>query len=109
MVDSTAVTQIANQIPPQAMNFGVFETLTQYGALGVITLGLGAALWFLLKRQIATEDMLKTKVDNLQKEMNDYIRNDQSMLKNSLENNTKAFQEMRDILITSTPTKRGKR
>ena len=27
-------------------SFGVFETLSQYGALGVITLALGAALWF---------------------------------------------------------------
>jgi len=27
----------------QVQSFGVFETLTQYGALGVITLGLGAA------------------------------------------------------------------
>ena len=48
--------------------FGVFETLTQYGALGVITLGLGAALWFLLKRQIASEDRLKKQVEDLQKE-----------------------------------------
>lgn len=110
MVDTTAVTEITHQIATPAMSFGVFDTLTQYGALGVITLGLGAALWFLLKRQIASEDMLKTKVDNLQKEMNDYIRNDQAMLKNSLENNTKAFQEMRDMLITSTtPSKRSKR
>lgn len=101
MIDSTTVTQVTNHIPTQAMSFGVFDTLTQYGALGVITLGLGAALWFLLKRQIASEDILKSKVDNLQKEMNDYIRNDQAMLKNSLENNTKAFQEMRDMLISS--------
>lgn len=48
-------------------SFGIFETLAQYGALGVITLGLGAALWFLLKRQIASEDRLKSKVDELQK------------------------------------------
>ena len=109
MVDSTIVNQATQHLQTQAMSFGVFDTLTQYGALGVITLGLGAALWFLLKRQIASEDMLKTKVDNLQKEMNDYIRNDQAMLKNSLENNTKAFQEMRDLLLTSTSAKSKKR
>jgi len=43
----------------QAQSFGVFETLTQYGALGVIVLGLGAVLWFMLKRQLASEDELK--------------------------------------------------
>ena len=45
----------------QAQSFGVFETLTQYGALGVIVLGLGAVLWYMLKRQLASEDELKKK------------------------------------------------
>ena len=82
-----------------APSFGVFETLTQYGALGVITLGLGAALWFLLKRQIASEDRLKSKVDDLQKEINDYIRNDQNQIKSTIENNTKALQELRELIL----------
>lgn len=80
-------------------SFGIFETLAQYGALGVITLGLGAALWFLLKRQIASEDRLKSKVDELQKEMNDYMRTDQNQIKQSIDNNTKALTDLRDIII----------
>ena len=88
------------QATPQS--FGVFETLTQYGALGVITLGLGAALWFLLKRQIATEDKLKSQVESLQKEVNDYVRNDANNMKNSLDNNTKALQDLKEIIIQST-------
>lgn len=83
----------------QAQSFGIFETLTQYGALGVITLGLGAALWFLLKRQIASEDKLKSQVDTLQKEMTDYIRNDQNQIKQTVDNNTKALSDLRDIII----------
>ena len=81
-------------------SFGVFETLTQYGALGVITLGLGAALWFLLKRQIASEDRLKKQVEDLQKEMTDYMRNDQVQIKSALENNTRALQDLRDIILS---------
>jgi hypothetical protein len=80
--------------------FGIFETLTQYGALGVITLGLGAALWFLLKRQIASEDRLKNRVDELEKELKDYIRNDRDQLKSVVENNTKAVENFKDILLT---------
>lgn len=80
-------------------SFGVFETLTQYGALGVITLGLGAALWFLLKRQIASEDKLKNQVDALQKEINDYIRNDQNQIKLTIDNNTKALSDLRDLIV----------
>lgn len=98
----------------QAQSFGVFETLTQYGALGVITLGLGAALWFLLKRQIASEDRLKARVDELQKELTDYIRNDQNQIKNTIENNTRALQELRELIMMravgdASPIKTGRR
>jgi len=91
-----------NTLLLQVESFGVFETLTQYGALGVITLGLGAALWFLLKRQIASEDKLKARVDELQKELNDYIRNDAANMKAVLDNNTKALQDLKDIIMRST-------
>lgn len=90
----------------QAQSFGVFETLTQYGALGVITLGLGAALWFLLKRQIASEDRLKSKVEELQKEINDYIKQDQNKIKETVENNTKALDNLKEIILLSGPKTR---
>lgn len=83
-------------------SFGIFETLTQYGALGVITLGLGAALWFLLKRQIASEDRLKSQVEDLQKDLNNYVKNDAGIIKSSLENNTRALQDLKDIILQSS-------
>ncbi len=83
----------------QAQSFGIFETLTQYGALGVITLGLGAALWFMLKRQIATEDALKARVDSLQKELNDYIRGDAASMKNTIDNNAKSLQDLKEFIM----------
>ena len=86
-------------------SFGVFETLSQYGAFGVITLALGAALWFLLKRQIASEDKLKAQVDDLQKEMNNYIRNDAANMKAVLDNNTKALQDLKDIILQTNGRK----
>lgn len=83
----------------QVQSFGVFETLTQYGALGVVTLALGYVVWSLLKRQIASEDRLKSKVEELQKEMNDYIKTDLQKVTLALENNTKAMNDLRDIII----------
>jgi uncharacterized membrane-anchored protein YhcB (DUF1043 family) len=82
-------------------SFGVFETLSQYGALGVVTLALGGALWYLLKRQLASEDNLKKELQGLQKELNDYIREDQKVLKETIDNNTKALHDLRDIMITN--------
>ena len=79
-------------------SFGVFETLTQYGALGVITLALGYALYYLLKRQIASEDKLKAELEELRKVMNTYLRNDNSSMKSTIENNTKAINDLKDMI-----------
>jgi hypothetical protein len=81
-------------------SLGAFETLTQYGALGVVVLGLGAVLWFMLKRQIASEDRLKARVDELEKELKEYIKNDQNQLRSTIENNTRAVESFRDLLLT---------
>jgi hypothetical protein len=90
----------------QAESLGVFETLSQYGALGVITLGLGSALWFMLKRQLQSEDALKNQVDTLQKEMTEYIRGDQQHLKTSIDNNTEALRDLKDIILEEASPKR---
>ena len=95
------LTTVTSAVP----SFGVFETLTQYGALGVITLGLGGALWFLLKRQIASEDKLKAEVAELRKEMTDYMRKDQDAMKGAIENNTRALNQIQ--LMIMQPTKKS--
>lgn len=83
-----------------APSFGVFETLTQYGALGIIVLGLGAVLWFMLRRQLTSEDALKTKVDDLQKELNTYIITDAQKTREALDNNTRALEGLKDVIIS---------
>jgi len=80
-------------------DFGVFNTLAQYGVLGITTLGLATAVWYLLKRQLASEERLKQQVDDLQKEMNEYIREDQYKLMEIIQNNTEAMKELRDIIL----------
>jgi len=84
-----------------AASFGPFEVLTQYGALGVIVLGLGAVLWYMLKRQLKSEDDLKKKVEDLQKELNDYVKTDTSKIQTSLDNNTQALRDLREIILLS--------
>lgn len=84
------------------MELGVFEQLSNYGVLGLATLALGASLWFLLKRQLTSEDNLKNKVDVLQKEINEYIREDHYKVISVVENNTKALQELKDLIIVSS-------
>jgi uncharacterized membrane-anchored protein YhcB (DUF1043 family) len=84
-------------------SFGIFDTLIQYGALGLVAIAMGAALWFLLKRMIKTEDALVTKLDTLQKDMNDYIRNDQSKMREVIEHNSRAMTDLKEIIISMKP------
>ena len=95
--------------PVAGSSFGAFETLTQYGALGVIVLGLGAVLWFMLKRQLASEDKLKTRVDELEKELKDYMKNDQVQLRNTIDNNTRVMESFTQSLLTKEPITRKRK
>lgn len=60
-MDTTAVTTV--------QNFGVFEQLANYGALGLIVLALGALGWMFIKRNLAEKDRLLAKIDELEKEL----------------------------------------
>ena len=55
----------------------------------------------MLKRQIASEDALKKKVEDLQKEVNDYVRTDAGKVQSALDNNTQALKDLREIILLS--------
>ena len=84
---------------------GVFDSLIQYGVLGIATLGLGWACWKLLQRQLETEERLNTKVDELEKKFDSYVDNDNSKLKGLVDSNTKAYLELRDMIVVSNTKK----
>jgi uncharacterized protein HemX len=77
---------------------GIFA---QYGVLAALILGLGAALWYLLKRQIENEEKLKARLDAVEQDLGEYLRSDQGKMIQVIENNTKALKELREIIIQS--------
>lgn len=81
------------------VGMGIFEQLADYGVLGLLTIGLGVIVWNMLKRQLASEDNLKSKVDELQKEMNTYVRTDRDRVTQAVENNTKALNDLKDVIL----------
>ena len=87
---------VASQVPSAV---GAFENLSQYGALGIVAAVMGSLLWVLLKRMLKAEDELKKQVDDLQKQMNSYIVNDQNKLREVIENNSKVMTSLRDIVL----------
>jgi hypothetical protein len=52
------------------VHFGVFEQLTNYGALGLVVLALGALVWFFIKRNLEEKDRLIKRLE----EVNDEIK-----------------------------------
>lgn len=62
LLDSTAV---ANQ----ASQFGVFEKLTDYGALGLIVLALGYVSWMFVQKKLKENEELKKKIEDLREEL----------------------------------------
>jgi uncharacterized membrane-anchored protein YhcB (DUF1043 family) len=50
----------------QVPDFGIFESLTQYGALGLIVLALGYVAWYFIKRNLAEQDRLRKKLEEMQ-------------------------------------------
>jgi hypothetical protein len=47
------------------MSFGIFDSLQQYGILGLVVLALGYVVWILFNRTLKSEDDLKKKSMNL--------------------------------------------
>jgi hypothetical protein len=53
-------------IDSTAVSFGIFEQLSNYGALGLAVLALGYVAWYLVKRQLDENKRLQDKIDQLQ-------------------------------------------
>lgn len=62
LLDSTAVAT-------QASQFGVFEKLTDYGALGLIVLALGYVSWMFVQKKLKENEELKKKIEDLKEEL----------------------------------------
>jgi hypothetical protein len=62
LLDSTAVAD-------QASQFGVFEKLTDYGALGLIVLALGYVSWMFVQKKLKENEDLKKKIEELREEL----------------------------------------
>jgi len=75
-------------------SFGIFKALAEYGVLGLVTLALGTMVWFLLRREIASEDKLREKVEELQKELTKYVAEDRAEMIEVLKDTTEALKHL---------------
>jgi uncharacterized membrane-anchored protein YhcB (DUF1043 family) len=52
-----------------ASQFGVFEKLTDYGALGIIVLALGYVAWMFIQKKLKENEELKKKLEECKDEL----------------------------------------
>jgi|LakMenE01Jun11ns_1017448.scaffolds.fasta_scaffold9889758_2 uncharacterized membrane-anchored protein YhcB (DUF1043 family) len=75
------------------MSFGVFDTLHQYGILGLVVLALGYIVWILFNRTLKSEDDLKKKVDELEGEHREELTK-------TIKDSVKSSNSLKDTVLT---------
>jgi hypothetical protein len=52
----------------------IFESLTNYGALGIVVLALGSFSWYMFKQVLDENKRLQEKVEELEEKLRDCLR-----------------------------------
>jgi len=89
------------------MNFlqidpAVLEThFMEFGILGIISFLLGYFAWHSYKRLADKNDALEIKVDKMQEELTILLIDERDRLSEIINENTKAINDLRNIIITT--------
>ena len=85
------------QINPQTIQSQVAE----YGILGLLAFLLGYFAWSSYKRLVEKNDALEKKVDALQEEMNSLLVEERDKMAKIIEDNTRAINDLRSIVVNT--------
>jgi hypothetical protein len=75
------------------MSFGIFDSLQQYGILGLVVLALGYVVWILFNRTLKSEDDLKKKVDELEGEHREELNK-------TIKDSVKSSNSLKDTILS---------
>ena len=85
------------QIDPAAIESHFME----FGILGIISFLLGYFAWHSYKRLADKNDALEIKVDKMQEELTMLLIDERDRLSEIINENTKAINDLRNIIITT--------
>jgi hypothetical protein len=88
------------------MSFGIFETLTQYGVLGLAVLGLGYLCWHFLNKLMKSEDDYRTRLEELQDEVRTNIKQELKKSTSTIKENSESSKSLREIIMALLSTKK---
>jgi hypothetical protein len=75
------------------MSFGIFDSLAQYGILGLAVLALGYLCWVFLNKLMKSEDDYRQRLEELEGE----YRND---LEKKLDESTESSKSLKETVLT---------
>jgi hypothetical protein len=75
------------------MSFGIFDSLAQYGVLGLAVLALGYLCWVFLNKLMKSEDDYRQRLEELEGE----YRND---LEKKLDESTESSKSLKETVLT---------
>jgi hypothetical protein len=75
--------------------------LMEFGILGIISFLLGYFAWHSYKRLADKNDALEEKVDKMQAELTMLLIDERDRLSQIINENTKAINDLRNIIITT--------
>jgi hypothetical protein len=79
----------------------ITSSFLQYGILGIVALLLGYFAWGSYSRLLQRNDALERKVDALQDEMTALLVEERDRMAKIIEDNTRAINDLRTIVINS--------
>ena len=88
------------------MSFGIFETLTQYGVLGLAVLGLGYLCWHFLNKLMKSEDDYRTRLEELQDEVRTNIKQELNKSTSTITENSESSKSLKEIIMALLSTKK---
>lgn len=81
--------------------YSIQTELFQYGILGMVAFVLGYFAWISYRKLIDRNDNLEKKVDNLQTEVRALLVEERDRMSKIVEENTKAINELRQIIVNA--------
>jgi len=88
------------------MSFGIFETLTQYGVLGLAVLGLGYLCWHFLNKLMKSEEDYRSRLEDLEEEVRTNIKQELKKSTSTIKENADSSKSLREIIMALLSTKK---
>lgn len=89
------------------MQFGIFETLTQYGVLGFAVLALGYVCWHFLNKLMKSEEDYRIRLEELEDEVRDDLKKELKKSTTAIKENSESSKSLKETIMMLLTNKKS--